>query len=149
MCFLRSKFPSLQWQKKTLRATFTCSLIIIIILENLKISLRNRKMFLQSVHGWLSLLPRRFYESYFLPAPFGEGGGGRGNTTPLKMPVWEGEAAGGSEVKIWVLPTGIDTMTLWLLDSLLSVSSGDGTLRLTFDILRDDLLCIYQYNLLS
>ena len=78
MCFLRSKFPSLQWQKKTLRATFTCSLIIIIILENLKISLRNRKMFLQSVHGWLSLLPRRFYESYFLPAPFVEGGGGGG-----------------------------------------------------------------------
>ena len=40
-------------------------------------------------------------------------------------------------------------MTLWLLDSLLSVSSGDGTLRLMFDILRDDLFCIYQYNLLS
>ena len=40
-------------------------------------------------------------------------------------------------------------MTLWLLDSLLSVSSGDGTLRLMFDILRDDLLYIYQYNLLS
>ena len=40
-------------------------------------------------------------------------------------------------------------MTLRLLDSLLSVSSGDGTLRLTFDILRDDLLCIYRYNVLS
>ena len=40
-------------------------------------------------------------------------------------------------------------MTLWSLDSPLSVSSGDGTLRLMFDILRDDLLSIYQYNLLS
>ena len=65
------------------------------------------------------------------------------------MPAWKEEAAGGSEEKLRVLPTGVDTMTLWLLDSLLSVSSGDGTLRLTFDILRDDLLCIYQYNLLS
>ena len=65
------------------------------------------------------------------------------------MPAWEEEAAGGSEEKIWVLPTGVDTMTLWLLDSLLSVSSGDGTVRLMFDMLRDDLLCIYQYNLLS
>ena len=40
-------------------------------------------------------------------------------------------------------------MTVWLLDSLLGVSSGDGTLRVMFDILRDDLLCIYQYNVLS
>ena len=65
------------------------------------------------------------------------------------MRAWKEEAAGGSEQKLRVLPTGVDTMTMWLLDSLLSVSSGDGTLRLTFDILRDDLLCIYQYNLLS
>ena len=65
------------------------------------------------------------------------------------MPAWEEEATGGSEEKICVLPTGIDTMTVWLLDSLLSVSSGDGTLRLMFDMLRDDLLCIYLYNLLS
>ena len=63
------------------------------------------------------------------------------------MRAWKEEAAGGSEQKLRVLPTGVDTMTMWLLDSLLSVSSGDGTLRLTFDILRDDLLCIYQYNL--
>ena len=40
-------------------------------------------------------------------------------------------------------------MTVWLLDSFLGVSSGDGTLRVMFDILRDDPLCIYQYNLLS
>ena len=65
------------------------------------------------------------------------------------MRAWKEEAAGGSEQKLRVLPTGVDTMTMWLLDSLLSVSSGDGTLRLTFDILHDDLLCIYQYNLLS
>ena len=65
------------------------------------------------------------------------------------MPAWKEEAAGGSEEKLRVLPTGVDPLTLWLLDSRLSVSSGDGTLRLTFDILRDDLLCIYQYNLLS
>ena len=65
------------------------------------------------------------------------------------MPAWKEEAAGGSEEILRVLPTGVDTVTMWLLDALLSVSSGDGTLRLTFDILRDDLLCIYQYNLLS